>query len=221
MSLVGRANLLACWAGTTNVLLARTYVLLISGLLFWAAAPTLLGWQSTVILTGSMSPALAPGDVVAVQSIDPARVRAGHVVLVTDPGDRSRTLVHRVQERAADGSLALRGDANGSADPRAVHPADVRGLARVSIPAVGLPRVWLHERRYVELLALSVITAIALTVTVRDARSVQTAAAAPLREPAAEPEPLLRRDSVAAAGHAVGSRTILPEQRRRRLIALP
>lgn len=221
MPLVARVNVLASWVSAANVLLARTYVLLISSLLFWAAAPTLLGWQSTVILTGSMSPALAPGDVVSVQEIEPARVRTGQVVVVTDPSNPSRTLAHRVQERNSDGSLVLRGDANRSVDPTPAHPADVRGLARVNIPAVGLPRVWLHERRYVELLALAVVTAIALTVTTRDAHNLRAARAATPPEPAPVHDAVPRHVHAASAGPAVPNRTVLPQQRSRRTFALP
>ena len=74
---------------------ARAVVL---GLLLCCLLPVFFGWTTTVVLTGSMAPALRPGDVVIAAPVPAARIGAlapGAVVLVHDPAhivtDQRRT----------------------------------------------------------------------------------------------------------------------------------
>jgi signal peptidase I len=131
-------------------------VVLAASLLFWALVPAAAGWHASVVLSGSMQPRIAPGDVVlASHSRTPPRV--GQVIVFADPAHRGRTLVHRVVERRPDGTLTTRGDANRSADSTPVPPANVRGVARLRIPFVGLPAYWLSTGAWWLLLASLVV----------------------------------------------------------------
>ena len=44
-------------------LISIAYLSALGGLLWWAQAPILVGWQPKVVLTGSMLPVIHPGDV--------------------------------------------------------------------------------------------------------------------------------------------------------------
>jgi signal peptidase len=120
-------------------------------LFVWTLLPMLVGWSPSVVLTGSMLPAIAPGDIVvtAPAGDDPAAV--GHVVRFVDPSRPERYLMHRVIKVNEDGTYVTRGDNNQSQDSTPVPPANVTGIARLRVPVVGLPVVWLHERRLLPL----------------------------------------------------------------------
>ncbi len=121
---------------------ARVAVVALSGLLFWSVAPLLLGWHSAVVLTGSMQPAISPGDVVVYDTVQARDLEVGEVAVVLHPNSSRPTVVHRVDARSANGTLTLRGDANVSLDSTALA-ADARvGRARLRIVYVGLPAVW-------------------------------------------------------------------------------
>jgi signal peptidase len=128
-------------------LLAVGYLSAVASLLFWAHAPSLLGWTPRVVLSGSMLPAISPGDVavVAPATPGPATLPVGHVVLVTDPSRSSGFYLHRLVRYDAGGSLVTRGDANAVDDWPAVPPSKVSGQLRLVVPAVGLPMIWWRE----------------------------------------------------------------------------
>ncbi|GAA3225989.1 signal peptidase I [Dactylosporangium siamense] len=119
--------------------------------------PVAFGWETQVVLTGSMRPGIAPGDLVVSAPVRAAQVRAGQVVVVEDPARPGTLLVHRVVRRNADGSLTTKGDANPSVDQAAVPAANVRGLARLRVPKVGLPALWLRQGRWAPVTAAFVV----------------------------------------------------------------
>jgi len=133
---------------STAQLLSIALVSLVAGLTFWASVPALLGWQSQAVLTGSMAPAVAVGDVLSSSRVDPQDLRPGMIVVFRDPTRPETLLTHRIRAIATDGTLATRGDANLVDDPFEVGAADVVGVARLRVPAIGLPRVWLAEGRW-------------------------------------------------------------------------
>lgn len=126
-------------------------------LLLATVLPVAFGWGSQIVLTGSMRPGIAPGDLVVSAPVAPALVRPGppgQVVVVDNPARPGTRLVHRVVRRNADGSFTTKGDANPSEDSAAVPEKNVRGMARLRTPKVGLPMLWLHEGRRVPVLAV-------------------------------------------------------------------
>ncbi|TFV32448.1 S26 family signal peptidase [Streptomyces sp. T1317-0309] len=76
---------------------ARTVLGSLIGLLVWAQLPVVaLGWTACVVQSGSMRPALVPGDVVLYQPPPRDRTPAvGHIVLVQDPTRPGHLLTHR------------------------------------------------------------------------------------------------------------------------------
>lgn len=101
---------------TTGLVIAS-----VAALLFLAVGPRILGYQTSTMLTGSMSPLINPGDVVVSVPVAVSDIRAGDVITYRIPVEDRRVETHRVIKvfTAADGSTAVRtkGDANASVDP--------------------------------------------------------------------------------------------------------
>jgi len=132
------------WVITVARAAAGATATALAGMLFWAVVPLATGWHADVILSGSMTPHIAPGDLVVVAP-GTVGIRSGQVIEFTDPANPRRQLVHRVVARNADGTLTTRGDANRGPDSTPVPLADVHGLARLRVPWLGLPAYWLRE----------------------------------------------------------------------------
>jgi len=128
--------------------LARTLLVGVTLLLLASSLPVAAGWCSTVVMSGSMAPALGVGDVVLVRPVDdPAELRPGQVLLVDDPDHRGRLRLHRLVEPDSSGGLVLRGDANPHADTAHVDPSAVHGAVAWRFPLLGLPAVGLRTGR--------------------------------------------------------------------------
>ncbi len=142
---------------------ARALLAVLAGLLFWSLAPAAFGWKSAVVLTGSMEPAIRPGDI-AVSDPDPRHdLATGNVVVVEAPGRPGHTVVHRVLEIEANGALILRGDANSTNDSTPIREDDVLGVVRLRIGWVGLPVVWWHQGQRHLVAATGVVLLLLLT----------------------------------------------------------
>jgi signal peptidase len=142
---------------------ATAWLSLVGGLLWWADAPVLLGWQPRLITSGSMAPTIRPGDVVLTAPVDaPAALVAGRVVAVTDPSLPEGGYLHRVVGRDAAGNLITQGDANPTPDHPTVNPDRLEGEMRLLVPRVGLPLHWLRQGELVPPVTLVMGTALAL-----------------------------------------------------------
>lgn len=138
----------------------------------WAVMPLALGWQGRVVLSGSMRPAIVPGDVILTVPTDPATLHPGEAVAFRDPARLGRVDVHRIVRRNPDGSFITRGDANAQPDSTPVPASDIVGLPRLRVPWVGLPQYWWqqHDYRHIGLtviLLTGAIWAVATTPTRR------------------------------------------------------
>jgi signal peptidase I len=132
---------------------ARIVLFVVAGCLFWSALPSLWGWKTTTVMSDSMAPSVRAGDiVVAMPHSDPATL-LGRVILFDDPDHPGLLRLHRLVAPNADGMLVTRGDANAAADSSPIAPADVRGVAVMRTPALGMPYVWAREGRWELILA--------------------------------------------------------------------
>jgi signal peptidase len=136
-------------------LVARTLLGTVVLLLVVATAPILAGWRTDVVMSGSMRPVIAPGDIVVSRPAAASDVRPGEVVLVVNPARPRTTLVHRVVRINADGSLVTRGDANAGPDSTPVPPSLVRAEPRLRVPYVGLPVLWARTGAYGRVVVLA------------------------------------------------------------------
>jgi signal peptidase len=180
-----------------------TLVLLLGA---WASLPRLVfGWDAATIVSGSMEPALRPGDVVLMEPHDGTVPGEGDIISFRDRG--GRLVTHRVAEVLPDRTLRTQGDANAAPDPTLVTLNRVEGRGRLVIPAAGLPTLWAHEDRWELIAGLAVLVAGAMQVVGNDLRPtrllarVGTARQARSRRRAASPgRARLARDRTAVAG---------------------
>ncbi|MEV6300775.1 signal peptidase I [Actinoplanes sp. NPDC051861] len=105
------------------------------------------GWSSSVVVSGSMSPAVEAGDVVITSPVT-GEVRAGQVVRFRAPGQPGRAILHRVVGFDERGMLITKGDANEVADATPVPLSAVTGVQQLRLPGLGGPALrFLRSRR--------------------------------------------------------------------------
>ena len=104
------------------------------------AVPAVVGADhSFVVLTASMTPAIAPGDVVVVADRDPATISEGDVITFTR-GNNEVPVTHRVTtvtEGAGGVAFETKGDANSDVDSSLVPAGNVIGTVILTIPYIG------------------------------------------------------------------------------------
>jgi signal peptidase I len=102
--------------------------------------PSVLGFKSFTVMSGSMEPAIGTGSVVVERPIAPSEARVGDVVTFKDPEGTGRLITHRVTRvrfSGATASFVTKGDANNNSE-RWTVPAD-GSIGRVAyhVPKVG------------------------------------------------------------------------------------
>lgn len=153
------------WLRVLGTTAGRMVVMLVVSMALWSCAPAVFGWKITTVVTGSMEPSIAVGDVVAAVPVGFQDLTRGRVVLVNDPDHAGRLRLHRIAAVNPDGSLTLRGDANAADDSSRVWPSAVQGIGYLRIPAAGLPGVWIGSGQWLKLSALGGVLAGALALT--------------------------------------------------------
>ncbi len=153
------------WTAFLVSVVARSVLGILALLMAGVTVPALAGWETSVVMSGSMAPALRTGDVVVVRPVDPSGLEPGAILLVDDPDAPGLLRLHRLEQIEAAG-LRLRGDANPTADAGLVAPGAVHGAGVWSVPRLGLPAVWLAEGRQAPLVltvaGLAALAALAL-----------------------------------------------------------
>ncbi|GGL05199.1 signal peptidase [Curtobacterium luteum] len=156
------------WGRVVVATAARAVVAGLLGLALWAAAPALIGWQPTTVMTGSMAPRLAPGDVVVSRPVPPDEVRPGRILLADDPDVSGHLRMHRFVEEGPGGSIVTKGDANPQADSTPLERSAVHGVAFLRIPFIAAPVTWLHDGDWVRLVLLGLGLAAVLALCTVD-----------------------------------------------------
>lgn len=143
--------------------------------------PRLLGWQGTVVLSGSMEPALPVGAVAFVDETRPDDIDAGDILTFSRAGD-GRRITHRVVEVVQTPSgprYRTRGDANDAPDAALVTPAQVVGTVQVIVPRLGRFAQAVTGNRVLLGLVMGLAAAVLIAGDVRRRQPVR----APGREP--------------------------------------
>lgn len=127
------------------------YLSVVAFLFAWVVIVwTVVGWSPMVITTGSMQPAINPGDIVLTAPPGGgADLTEGAVITFEDPVRPGQLVTHRIDTVNSDGSYTTQGDANSAADSYEIQPEQITGIGRLLVPLVGLPRVWMEEGRLV------------------------------------------------------------------------
>lgn len=103
----------------------------------WTFVMAAFGLTPLVFTSGSMSPAIAAGDLAFARTIDAGDIRTGDIVsVVNDEGVRITHRVVEAEPREGGATLTLKGDANAAPD---VEPYAVTSVERVSfaVPRAG------------------------------------------------------------------------------------
>jgi signal peptidase I len=116
------------------------YVLLgfAGGLLLAIALPLAFGGRPLVVLSGSMEPALATGDVVVVKRLRPQDARVGDVVTYRNPeGDLVTHRVRSARRRGPRFELVTKGDANNASERWTIDADGEVSRALYRVPLAG------------------------------------------------------------------------------------
>ncbi len=109
-------------------------------LLLAAVAPAALGLRTYTVRSGSMTPAIRTGDLVATIPISPSEAHAGDIVTFKDPEDADRLITHRVRSVVTDGEqrrFVTRGDANNTSERWSVPLSGSVGRVAYRLPKLG------------------------------------------------------------------------------------
>jgi signal peptidase len=113
--------------------------------------PKVWGFAPLIVLSGSMEPAIFPGDVVVIRAQKAEQYRIGDIVTYLE-GQTAFT--HRIVARE-DGLFLLKGDQNNIVD-EALGPEKLEGKVLLTIPKIGLALVFLKKPAGLAVLALLV-----------------------------------------------------------------
>jgi signal peptidase len=114
-----------------NTALAVICLLLVIPILIYTF-PFLAGADgSYTVMSGSMSPAIRPGDLIIVRATEPADIQIGDILTI-----RSQELIftHRVVERLEGDRFRLKGDANEEPDPGLIEESQIIGKVVLVFP---------------------------------------------------------------------------------------
>lgn len=105
--------------------------------------PSIAGYQSLTVLTGSMEPALETGSITLNERISPLDARPGDIVTFPDPENNERLITHRLRRVTVERGVAhmvTRGDANDAAERWDVAVDAQIGRVGYHLPKVGHAR---------------------------------------------------------------------------------
>jgi signal peptidase I len=128
-------------------------------------------WHATPVLSGSMRPAMQPGDVVVTQRVPISDLHVRDVVVFYPPHETTRQTVHRIVKLTVKGgttSITTWGDANQIPDAgvSSLSGTTVYRMVRV-VPLLGYPAVWMQNGgRGLLVIGLGVILLIAAAAVI-------------------------------------------------------
>lgn len=128
------------WLGGLVVDIVLVYTILLALLVFGSTTvPTILGYQTMLVTSGSMAPTIEVGDAVVIRRVRPEEVKPGDVI--TYRAARSPGMVtHRVlQVRDIQGRawMQTQGDAVGQPDPNLTPVEAAHGKVVLVLPRMG------------------------------------------------------------------------------------
>ncbi len=137
---MGRVGSVASMIGRS--LLTLTLVVSAVLFLFLAIGPRVFGYQTSTMLTASMSPEINPGDVVVSVQKPTADLQVNDVITFSIPIDDHRIETHRIvsvdRDEAGTTSVTTKGDANAGPDPwKAVLTEDYVYTKAAVVPYLG------------------------------------------------------------------------------------
>lgn len=104
------------------------------------SVPRMFGYHFFTVLSGSMEPTLAVGDLVVEAPLPPLDARVGDVITFRSPEDPARLITHRVVRVRASGGIAsfvTKGDANTGTERWSIAEDGVVGRVSHRVPKLG------------------------------------------------------------------------------------
>ncbi|GAB2736697.1 signal peptidase I [Arthrobacter bambusae] len=104
-----------------SVITTVVMVAAVAAFLFLAVGPRVLGYQTSTMLTGSMSPLINPGDVVVTVPVAVQELKVGDIITYHIPVEDQRVETHRIIDLTINNqgtaTVRTKGDANNGPDP--------------------------------------------------------------------------------------------------------
>lgn len=100
--------------------------------------PKIAGYESYIVISGSMEPTFPVGSIVYSKETDPTLLRSGDVIVFSDPSRGTAPITHRVvSNNPFTQTIRTKGDANSREDVNPVSYEDVIGKVERYLPSVG------------------------------------------------------------------------------------
>ena len=100
--------------------------------------PRIAGYDTYVVVSGSMEPAIPVGSIVYSEEVDPALLLPGDVIVFVDESRGPTPITHRVVVNNTDTqTIITKGDANQHRDVNPVTYDNVVGRVKAHVPRVG------------------------------------------------------------------------------------
>ncbi|HBT19641.1 MAG TPA: signal peptidase I [Clostridiaceae bacterium] len=106
------------------------------------AGTRLVGLTPYSVISGSMEPAYRVGSLIYVQEVSPDAVEVGDPITFVF-NENLVVATHRVVDIREDGQFVTKGDANSAVDGAPVHPNNLLGVPRFTLPYLGYVSVFL------------------------------------------------------------------------------
>lgn len=104
------------------------------------------GFKPTVLVSGSMQPALDVGDIALIKNVNPAAIHEGDIIKFKDEDGTS--IIHRVvaiREEEGQRTFQTKGDANNDPDREPVHEYQIEGRVIYTLPKIGWISIGIKE----------------------------------------------------------------------------
>ena len=124
--------------------------LTVSKLILKSPVPSVLGYASLTVETGSMGGTIEIGDMIIIKKQKEYKV--GDIVTYLHDGDTIPT-THRIINYNEDGSFVTRGDSNNTQDPEPVSKDIIVGKVIKIIPNAGIFATWLQTEGWIYIVA--------------------------------------------------------------------
>lgn len=181
--------------GVFGILCALVGWLAVQKFVFRAPVPSVFGYATLSVQTGSMSGTIEAGDLVLIKKTND--YEEGDIVTFLHEGEAVPT-THRIIGVALDGKFITKGDANNTQDSLPVDEAEIFGEVVNVFPKVGLFFNWVQSEGWLYIVAALVIVCVGSflvkTMFEPEEESEPAQAETTATEPTATPEELPKEE---------------------------
>ena len=180
--------------GVFGILCALVGWLAVQKFVFRAPVPSVFGYATLSVQTGSMSGTIEAGDLVLIKKTND--YEEGDIVTFLHEGEAVPT-THRIIGVALDGRFITKGDANNTQDILPVDEAEIFGEVVNVFPKVGLFFNWVQSEGWLYIVAALVIVCVGtflVKTMFEPEEESEPAQAEPQTEPTATPEELPKEE---------------------------